>query len=59
MVHISFIAMLVNTFEGNDHYVTNTIVFSSKIGVAVYGAANILTGVHTWFAIMRCLETTR
>eukprot|EP01084_Bolivina_argentea_P051219 94207_1 len=33
---------------GNDHYVTNTIVFSSKIGVHVTHPANILTGVHTW-----------
>ena len=33
---------------GNDHYVTNTIVFSSKIGVHVTNPANILTGVHTW-----------
>jgi hypothetical protein len=33
---------------GNDHFITNTIVFSSKIGVAVTGAANLLTGVHTW-----------
>eukprot|EP00054_Salpingoeca_dolichothecata_P013636 m.76163 g.76163 ORF g.76163 m.76163 type:complete len:496 (+) comp20579_c0_seq5:184-1671(+) len=33
---------------GNDHYVTNTIVFSSLIGVQVTGAANVLTGVHTW-----------
>jgi hypothetical protein len=34
---------------GNDHFVTNTIVFSSKIGVSVFGAANLLTGVHTWY----------
>ena len=33
---------------GNDHFVTNTIVFSSQVGVAVNGAANLLTGVHTW-----------
>ena len=33
---------------GNDHYVTNTIVFSSKIGVHVTNPANVLTGVHTW-----------
>lgn len=33
---------------GNDHYVTNTIVFSSLIGVEVRGAANLLVGVHTW-----------
>jgi len=33
---------------GNDHYVTNTIVFSSKIGIDMTGAANLLSGVHTW-----------
>jgi len=33
---------------GNDHYITNTIVFSSLIGVTITGAANLLTGVHTW-----------
>ena len=33
---------------GNDHYVTNTIVFSSKIGVDIRNPANILSGVHTW-----------
>ena len=33
---------------GNDHYVTNTIVFSSKIGVHVTNPANVMTGVHTW-----------
>eukprot|EP01084_Bolivina_argentea_P051220 94208_1 len=33
---------------GNDHYVTNTIIFSSKIGVHITNPANILTGVHTW-----------
>jgi hypothetical protein len=34
--------------EGNDHYVTNSIVFSALIGVKLTGAANILNGVHTW-----------
>jgi hypothetical protein len=33
---------------GNDHFITNTIVFSSLIGVEMTGAANLLTGVHTW-----------
>uniref|UniRef100_A0A6B2L5B9 Rhamnogalacturonase A/B/Epimerase-like pectate lyase domain-containing protein n=1 Tax=Arcella intermedia TaxID=1963864 RepID=A0A6B2L5B9_9EUKA len=33
---------------GNDHYITNTIVFSSRVGVLITGAANLLTGVHTW-----------
>ena len=30
--------------NGNDHYVLNTIVFSSKIGVAVNGAADYIAG---------------
>lgn len=34
--------------NGNDHYVSNTIVFSSRVGVAITGAADILNGVHTW-----------
>lgn len=28
--------------------VTNTIVFSARVGVQLTGAANILNGVHTW-----------
>eukprot|EP00730_Choanoeca_flexa_P008729 TRINITY_DN12529_c0_g5_i1.p1 TRINITY_DN12529_c0_g5~~TRINITY_DN12529_c0_g5_i1.p1 ORF type:complete len:496 (+),score=122.00 TRINITY_DN12529_c0_g5_i1:16-1503(+) len=35
--------------NGNDHYVLNTIVFSSKVGVAVNGAADYITGTHVWF----------
>ena len=34
--------------NGNDHYVTDVIVFSARVGVSLAGAANILTGVHTW-----------
>eukprot|EP00756_Hemistasia_phaeocysticola_P028067 Hpha_TRINITY_DN16153_c2_g5::TRINITY_DN16153_c2_g5_i1::g.4270::m.4270 len=35
--------------NGNDHYLTNVIVFDwTKVGVQVNGAANILSGVHTW-----------
>ena len=34
--------------DGNDHYLTNVIVFSSHVGVMVSGNANIITGVHTW-----------
>lgn len=34
--------------NGNDHYVTNTIVYSAKVGVWITGAADILNGVHTW-----------
>lgn len=33
---------------GNDHYLTNVIVYSALIGVELTGAANILSGVHTW-----------
>jgi hypothetical protein len=33
---------------GNDHFVSNTIVFSARIGVDLSGAANKLTNVHTW-----------
>ena len=33
---------------GNDHYIDNTIVFSSKIGIYIQNPANILKGVHTW-----------
>lgn len=33
---------------GMDHYITNTIVFSAKIGVHITQPANILNGVHTW-----------
>jgi len=35
--------------NGNDHYVLNTIVFSSKVGVAVHGAADYIEGTHVWF----------
>jgi hypothetical protein len=35
--------------NGNDHYLTNVIVFDyAHIGVQVNGAANILEAVHTW-----------
>ena len=30
--------------NGNDHYILNTIVFSSKIGLEVNGAADYITG---------------
>jgi hypothetical protein len=30
--------------NGNDHYVSNTIVFSARVGVQLNGAANILNG---------------
>jgi hypothetical protein len=35
--------------NGQDHYVTNTIVFHcTKVGVQIHGGANVLEGVHTW-----------
>lgn len=33
---------------GNDHFVSNSIIFSARVGVDVIGAANKLTNVHTW-----------
>lgn len=39
------VGILIN---GNDHFVTNVIVFSARDGVVVNGAANLLTNVHTW-----------
>lgn len=35
--------------NGNDHYILNTIVFSSRIGIEVNGAADYIQGVHVWF----------
>jgi hypothetical protein len=46
--HLANLTATGISIDGNDHFVTNTIVFSAKIGVGVYGAANLLTGVHTW-----------
>jgi hypothetical protein len=34
--------------NGNDHVLTNVIVFSALVGVAVNGEANLIAGVHTW-----------
>lgn len=40
------IAVQIN---GNDHYLTNVIVFDyAHVGVEVNGAANVLQNVHTW-----------
>ena len=33
---------------GNDHYVSDVIVYSALIGVELSGAANVISGVHTW-----------
>ena len=35
---------------GNDHFVSNTIIFSARVGVQLSGAANLLTAVHSWNA---------
>eukprot|EP01084_Bolivina_argentea_P248866 416385_1 len=35
-------------FFGNDHYITNTIIFGGKIAVHVTGGANVIEGVHCW-----------
>eukprot|EP00937_MAST-01D_sp_MAST-1D-sp2_P002302 g2302.t1 len=35
--------------ESNDHYISNSIVFSSKIGLDMGGAANWIGGLHVWF----------
>jgi hypothetical protein len=40
------VAIQVN---GNDHYIVNTVVFSSMVGLQVNGAANYVTGTHVWF----------
>lgn len=40
---------------GNDHYILNTIVFSSKVGLEVTGAANYVSGVHVWFPLNQAL----
>ena len=37
--------------NGNDHYILNTVVFSSKIGLEVNGAADYVSGVHVWFPL--------
>ena len=37
--------MLIN---GNDHILDNVVVFAGLVGVAVNGAANIVSTTHTW-----------
>ncbi len=34
--------------EGNDHVVTDCVVFSSHVGIAVSGGADFVGNVHTW-----------
>jgi hypothetical protein len=33
---------------GNDHFLTNVIVFSARVGVRITGAANKAVNCHTW-----------
>ncbi len=35
--------------NGNDHFISETIVFSSKVGIEVNGAANNILNCHVWF----------
>eukprot|EP00051_Salpingoeca_urceolata_P012150 m.150747 g.150747 ORF g.150747 m.150747 type:complete len:494 (-) comp17391_c0_seq1:77-1558(-) len=42
--------------NGNDHFITNTIVFSSLVGLEVNGAANKVLGVHVWFPLNQALH---
>ncbi len=44
--------------NGNDHYILNSIVFSSRIGVEVNGAADYISGVHVRVAL-RCVDAPR
>ena len=39
------VGILVN---GNDHYLTDSIVFGGLTGIEVNGAANVFTNFHTW-----------
>lgn len=34
--------------NGNDHVVSDVIIFAAKIGVIVNGGANLIEGVHCW-----------
>ena len=33
---------------GNDHVVSDVIIFGGQVGVHVTGGANLIEGVHTW-----------
>ena len=37
--------------RSNDHYILNTIVFSSLVGLRMGGAANMISGLHVWFPV--------
>ncbi len=45
--------------NGNDHYILNTIVFSSKIGVEINGAANLIVDTHVWFPMNAALPLVK
>ena len=34
--------------NGNDHVLSDIIVFAAETGIANHGGANLITGVHTW-----------
>ena len=42
--------------HSNDHYVLDSIVFSSKIGMNMIGAANVVNGLHVWFPWNKALD---
>ena len=42
--------------HSNDHYILNSIVFSSHIGLHMGGAANMISGLHVWFPENRALQ---
>ena len=37
--------------NGNDHFMLDSIVFSSRVGLEVNGAADFISGVHVWFPV--------
>ena len=43
--------------NGNDHYILNTIVFSSKIGLEVNGAADYITGAASVASLLAAVLT--
>ena len=47
--------LLLPSGAGNDHYIMDSIVFSSKVGLEVNGEANFVKGVHVWFPMNQAL----
>jgi hypothetical protein len=39
------------SIHSNDHYILDSIVFSSLLGLEVHGAANMINGLHVWFPL--------